>query len=223
MKKKLITVILSFGISASLLAGCSAPEKLMSSDKAQESASKLDDIKEEGSATDLLLENADTVKENESAEDLTQDSEEIVESDTAEEETVENVVSSQILPTFKIAEKKYFKRYEGDAVFDESNKDSVDYAKGSLFEGTYQYLLMDEKCKDAYPRLYDAINIESKDMMSKDDVVEILSAELLGIIPEDTGISDFMNLTEAEIEKEYTVKENIVGKNNIIATLTNSQ
>ena len=30
--------------------------------------------------------------------------------------------------------------------------------------------------------------IKSNDMMSVDDVVEILSAELIGIIPEDTGI-----------------------------------
>ncbi|MBO6256405.1 septum site-determining protein MinD [bacterium] len=36
----------------------------------------------------------------------------------------------------------------------------------------------------------------SKDMMSKDDVVEILSAELLGIIPEDTGIITSTNKGE---------------------------
>ncbi|MBO6181280.1 septum site-determining protein MinD [bacterium] len=36
----------------------------------------------------------------------------------------------------------------------------------------------------------------SKDMMSKDDVVEILSAELIGIIPEDTGIITSTNKGE---------------------------
>ena len=169
MKKKLITVILSLGISASLLAGCSAPDKLMSSDKAQESASKLDDVKEEGSATDILLENADSVKESESAEELTGHSGESVENDTAEEETAQKVAASQKLPTFRIAEKKYTKMYEGDAVFDKSNEDSIDYSNGMLYEANYQYVLMDEECKDDYPLLYNAINTESKELMSKSD------------------------------------------------------
>ncbi len=38
--------------------------------------------------------------------------------------------------------------------------------------------------------------IESKDMMSVEDVVEILSAELIGIIPEDTGIITSTNKGE---------------------------
>ena len=38
--------------------------------------------------------------------------------------------------------------------------------------------------------------IESKDMMSVDDVVDILSAELIGIIPEDTGIITSTNKGE---------------------------
>ena len=44
--------------------------------------------------------------------------------------------------------------------------------------------------------------IESKDMMSVDDVVDILSAELIGIIPEDTGIITSTNKGEPIVNDE---------------------
>lgn len=44
--------------------------------------------------------------------------------------------------------------------------------------------------------------IESKDMMSVDDVVEILSCELIGIIPEDTGIITSTNKGEPIVNDE---------------------
>ena len=45
----------------------------------------------------------------------------------------------------------------------------------------------------------------SKDMMSKDDVVEILSAELLGIIPEDTGIITSTNKGEPIVNDDNSM------------------
>ena len=45
----------------------------------------------------------------------------------------------------------------------------------------------------------------SKDMMSKDDVVEILSAELLGIIPEDTGIITSTNKGEPIVNDDNSL------------------
>ena len=47
--------------------------------------------------------------------------------------------------------------------------------------------------------------IESKDMMSVDDVVEILSAELIGIIPEDTGIITSTNKGEPIVNDEKSL------------------
>ena len=47
--------------------------------------------------------------------------------------------------------------------------------------------------------------IESKDMMSVDDVVEILSAELIGIIPEDTGIITSKNKGEPIVNDEKSL------------------
>ncbi|MDY6309901.1 MAG: septum site-determining protein MinD [Cyanobacteriota bacterium] len=45
----------------------------------------------------------------------------------------------------------------------------------------------------------------SKDMMSKDDVVEILSADLIGIIPEDTGIITSTNKGEPIVNDENSL------------------
>ncbi len=47
--------------------------------------------------------------------------------------------------------------------------------------------------------------IESKDMMSVDDVVDILSAELIGIIPEDTGIITSTNKGEPIVNDEKSL------------------
>lgn len=47
--------------------------------------------------------------------------------------------------------------------------------------------------------------IESKDMMSVEDVVEILSAELIGIIPEDTGIITSTNKGEPIVNDEKSL------------------
>ena len=47
--------------------------------------------------------------------------------------------------------------------------------------------------------------IESKDMMSVDDVVDILSAELIGIIPEDTGIIVSTNKGEPIVNDEKSL------------------
>lgn len=47
--------------------------------------------------------------------------------------------------------------------------------------------------------------IESKDMMSVDDVVDILSAELIGIIPEDTGIITSTNKGEPVVNDEKSL------------------
>ena len=44
--------------------------------------------------------------------------------------------------------------------------------------------------------------IKSNDMMSVEDVVEILSAELIGIIPEDTGIITSTNKGEPIVNEE---------------------
>ena len=47
--------------------------------------------------------------------------------------------------------------------------------------------------------------IQSNDMMSVDDVVEILSAELIGIIPEDTGIITSTNKGEPIVNDEKSL------------------
>ena len=47
--------------------------------------------------------------------------------------------------------------------------------------------------------------IKSNDMMSVDDVVEILSAELIGIIPEDTGIITSTNKGEPIVNDEKSL------------------
>ena len=47
--------------------------------------------------------------------------------------------------------------------------------------------------------------IKSKDMMSVDDVVEILSADLIGIIPEDTGIITSTNKGEPIVNDEKSL------------------
>ena len=47
--------------------------------------------------------------------------------------------------------------------------------------------------------------IKSNDMMSVDDVVEILSAELIGIIPEDTGIITSTNKCEPIVNDEKSL------------------
>lgn len=47
--------------------------------------------------------------------------------------------------------------------------------------------------------------IESNDMMSVDDVVEILSAQLIGIIPEDTGIITSTNKGEPIVNDEKSL------------------
>ena len=44
--------------------------------------------------------------------------------------------------------------------------------------------------------------VQSNDMMSVDDVVEILSCELIGIIPEDTGIITSTNRGEPIVNDE---------------------
>ena len=49
--------------------------------------------------------------------------------------------------------------------------------------------------------------IKSNDMMSVDDVVEILSAELIGIIPEDTGIITFTN--KADLIEEIIYQKRV--------------
>ena len=47
--------------------------------------------------------------------------------------------------------------------------------------------------------------IKSNDMMSVEDVVEILSAELIGIIPEDTGIITSTNKGEPIVNDEKSL------------------
>jgi len=47
--------------------------------------------------------------------------------------------------------------------------------------------------------------IKSNDMMSVDDVVEILSTELIGIIPEDTGIITSTNKGEPIVNDEKSL------------------
>lgn len=47
--------------------------------------------------------------------------------------------------------------------------------------------------------------IKSNDMMSVDDVVEILSAKLIGIIPEDTGIITSTNKGEPIVNDEKSL------------------
>ena len=47
--------------------------------------------------------------------------------------------------------------------------------------------------------------IKSQDMMSVDDVVEILSAQLIGIIPEDTGIITSTNKGEPIVNDEKSL------------------
>ena len=47
--------------------------------------------------------------------------------------------------------------------------------------------------------------IKSNDMMSVDDVVEILSADLIGIIPEDTGIITSTNKGEPIVNDEKSL------------------
>ena len=47
--------------------------------------------------------------------------------------------------------------------------------------------------------------VQSKDMMSVDDVVEILSADLIGIIPEDTGIITSTNKGEPIVNDEKSL------------------
>ena len=47
--------------------------------------------------------------------------------------------------------------------------------------------------------------IKSNDMMSVEDVVEILSAELIGIIPEDTGIITSTNKGEPIVNDEHSL------------------
>ena len=47
--------------------------------------------------------------------------------------------------------------------------------------------------------------IKSNDMMSVEDVVEILSAELIGIIPEDTGVITSTNKGEPIVNDEKSL------------------
>ena len=47
--------------------------------------------------------------------------------------------------------------------------------------------------------------VETNDMMSVDDVVDILSAELIGIIPEDTGIITSTNKGEPIVNNEKSL------------------
>ena len=226
MKNKIIAIMLSVGVSASLLMGCGVADKLKSgsagesSDTAvsENSDSKLDDIKQEDSAADLLMENEDAAAQNENleadqadgenADNHVEDSSEKDSSETESsvEENSETVAISHRHPTFKIAEKKYSKRYEGDAKFDESNENSKDYSNGVLYEATYQYLLMDDECKDDYPLLYEAINKASDEGMAKSDKqAENIANEAKGMYEEAAkeGSSFFGPYS---LEEEITVK-----------------
>lgn len=177
MKKKIIAILLSLGLSASVLSGCGEAVKDAISSKTDEASSNLDDIKEEDDTTDLLMgkEPGTLDTHGKVSEEITLDEAEIRE-ETADDDTNESVSEnservseSGQLPTFKIARKKYSKRYEGNAKFDESNEDSKDYSKGVLYEGVYESLLMDEECKEDYPLLYEAINEAAATRMSNSD------------------------------------------------------
>ena len=54
--------------------------------------------------------------------------------------------------------------------------------------------------------------VETNDMMSVDDVVDILSAELIGIIPEDTGIITSTNKGEPIVNNEKSLAGKEIGR-----------
>ena len=179
MKRKTITAVLSIVLAATSLTGCSMPEKPGSLIRKSDSQTTSTDLNtDESGATDETTENVteettDEAPVNTPEENISDEISETVEDvaqDIFEDGSVKDFIKfSAKAPAFKIANKNYSIKYEGDATFDESNDYSKDYSNGILFEGNYQYLMMDDECKDDYPLLYEAVNSDAIESMKKSD------------------------------------------------------
>lgn len=179
MTIKTTTAMLSIVLMATALTGCSVPEnlgsiiELGSSQKSNanqtETAGDSDqDIAEDSSNDSSRNSSKNSSKDSsqDSSNDRSKNTSKNSSDDSSDDTSTEGTAKT---PTFSIAYKDYSIRYDGDATFDESNENSVDYSNGILFEGSYQFLMMDDEWEEDYPQLYEAVNSYARESMAKTD------------------------------------------------------